>query len=100
MADIIKCNTGTLKTDSQSVEKYVKDIKKEIGEMKADVKTMNSMWDGAANDAFNKAFNSDIDELYDLCDKIMSIYYYEENAVSEYNKCEKKVADLVSAINV
>ncbi|MCM1159234.1 MAG: WXG100 family type VII secretion target [Bacteroidales bacterium] len=96
----IKVNTGSLKKDTDSIENHLKNIKSQIKQMKADVKELDSMWDGEANDAFNAAFQSDLNDLDTVCNNIQGIIDYEKNAKKEYDSCEVKVADLVKSITV
>lgn len=100
MAEKIKINTNTLKNDTASIQKYLKQVEKKIETMQTDVKAMNQMWSGDANKAFNKAFNDDIKVLLELCKALEGIATYETTARTEYDKCENKVSSLISSMSV
>ena len=99
-ASKIKVNTMTLKKDTDSIQQALKDVQKKIKEMQTDVKTLNGMWKGEANAAFNQAFQDDITDLESICDSIQSLIRYEENAKKEYDSCEMRVSDLIDQITV
>lgn len=96
----IKVNTGTLKQDTESITESLKKIKDKIKAMQADVKSLNGMWSGEANEQFNQAFQDDLTDLGFICDSIQSLIDYETNAKTEYDTCETKVADLINSITV
>lgn len=96
----IKVNTSTLKKDTDSITEELKKVKKMIKEMKSDVKALNGMWKGEANEQFNKAFQDDLTDLNHVCDNIQSLIDYETNAKNEYNACEEKVSDLIDTITI
>jgi hypothetical protein len=58
------------------------------------------MWEGDAHQAFAQQVSQDIDLLNAACDCISGIIGYESNAVTEYNKCEQKVSELVAQIKI
>lgn len=96
----IKINTSTLKRDTDSISQALNDIKKKIQAMQTDVKALNAMWTGEANEAFNQAFQDDITDLGLICDNIQSVINYEKNAKKEYDACEQKVSDLIDSITI
>lgn len=96
----IKVNTDSLKSTSESVRTQIKNIRDALATMKTDVTTLNGMWTGSANASFNDTFQKDIDDLDTLLGKMDDIAKYEENARSEYVKCENTVAGIISGINV
>lgn len=100
MAEKIKVNTKTLQKDTSSIQKDLNRVLKKIEAMQNNVTAMNKMWTGEANAAFNKAFNDDIKVLQNLCEAIQEIISYETTAKTEYDKCETKVASLISSMNV
>lgn len=100
MAEKIKVNTSTLKNDTASIQGYLKKVQKQITEMQSDVSSMNKMWSGEANQAFNQVFQDDINTMGELCKAIEGVIAFETNAKTEYNNCEKTVSSLVSGINI
>lgn len=100
MAEKIRVNTNTLQNDTTSISGDLKQVQRKIEAMQTDVTAMNQMWTGEANKAFNQAFNDDIKILQSLCEALEELIGYETTAKSEYDKCEKNVASLISSMNV
>lgn len=100
MADIIKVNTRTLKKDTDEIQEDLSKVNKEIQTMQENVRLMNNMWSGDANEAFNKAFSDDIKALSVICKSIESLIKYETTAKTEYDSCEQKVSSVISSISI
>lgn len=96
----IKINTNMLNRDIQSIESYLANIEKTIKNMNTEVAQLDAMWDGDANEAFNKEFQDDIRELEKLCKSVKDIINYEKNARAQYDSCEAKVGSLVGEIKI
>lgn len=96
----IRVNTNSLDQTRKELEAKLKNIKNAMGQISDDMGTLNSMWSGDAHDAFVQSAESDIQFLTAVCDSIQSIINYESRAVTEYNKCEQQVADLIAQIRV
>ena len=59
---------------------------------------LDKMWDGSANEAFNKVFNDDLIALMTMLSNLKKLYSYEEMAKNSYAACENMVAELISDI--
>ena len=100
MAEKIRVNTNTLQKDTNSISGDLKQVQRKLEAMQTDVSAMNKMLTGEANKAFNKAFGDDIKILQSLCEALEELISYETTAKTEYDKCEKNVASLISSMNV
>lgn len=96
----IKVNTNSLNQTKVEIQDKLEKIKKDIEQISKDMDTMNSMWEGDAHEAFKNSVNTDIQFLSVVCDGIQNIIHFEDNAVTEYNKCEQQVADLIDQIKI
>ena len=65
-----------------------------------DMKELDAMWDGPANDAFNVQFENDRQDFLELCKEIQKYIEKVDLAKKEYNNCESKVADIVNSIRI
>lgn len=99
-ANKIRVNTDSLNQTKRNLEEKLNSIRKAISDISEDMKTLNSMWMGEAHDAFVQNTDQDIQFLNNVCDGIQGIIDYEENAVTEYNKCEQQVAELIRQIQI
>lgn len=100
MVSKIRINTNRLKTDAERMNGYIKQIKKEIEDMKRSVSELDAMWDGTSSEAFKKAFLDDMNAMANVIKNLESIHAYETNAKTEYENCEKNVSALISEIKI
>lgn len=100
MSEKIKVNTSRLGSDSDSVRSNISKMKLSMKFLREDVAKLNSMWTGATNDTFKKAFEDDMNALNTIITNLEKIYSFETNAKSKYENCEKKVTSLISGMRV
>lgn len=100
MAEIIKCNTKTLGGDRDSIRKSLADINKSIENLKNIASKMDKMWDGDASEVFKQRVKLEIAELDSICDALSKIANFENNSVTEYDKCNQKIAGIIESINI
>lgn len=100
MASKIRINTGALNQTRQNVQNQLNQIKKEIEQISADMNELNGMWKGDAHETFQAAIQSDLQLLQDACESLRGVVQYESNAVTEYNKCEQQVNEMIAQIHV
>ena len=99
-ADRIKVNTSSLNQTSRELQAKLDKIRKDIEHISNDLNTLNSMWEGDAHQTFAQQVGDDISFLNSACENIQHIINYESNAVTEYNRCENQVSDLISQIRI
>ena len=100
MAAKIKVNTGSLDQTRKEIEGRLAQAKRSIEEIWQAMSALNSMWEGDAHAVFAKEVSEDIQQLQNMCDGIQEIIRYEGNAVTEYNKCEQQVGEIISQIRI
>lgn len=89
MAKSITVNTATVNSKASELKTLNSNFKKQVSNLRTAEKTLNSMWDGDANDAFHKAFESDatqMDNFYNAIEKYVSNL---QEIVKAYDKAEK-----------
>lgn len=99
-ANKIRVNTDSLNQTKKNLQEKLSSIRKAISDISEDMNTLNSMWMGEAHEAFVANTDTDIQFLNNVCDGIQGIINYEENAVTEYNKCEQQVAELIRQMQI
>lgn len=99
-ANKIRVNTGSLNKTRRELQGKLEKIKKDITQISDDMEVLNSMWEGEAHQAFEKRVTEDIQFLLAVCDGVQGIINYEDTAVTEYNKCERQVSDLIAQIRI
>lgn len=100
MADRIKINTSRLGTDAQRVSGCIRNLSKEMENMKNSIAQLDRMWDGPGSEAFKQAFETDRRAFEEIIKNLESIHDYETNAKVQYEKCEQAVYALVAEIKV
>lgn len=100
MADVIKCNTGTLSSDEGEVSRNINQIKDSVAKLRELSTKLDNMWDGAAGDTFKIRLDGYISNLEDACISLESVATYERTAVTEYNKCSSDVSGIIESIAV
>lgn len=100
MADIIGINIGTLANDITQMQTEIQALRDEMGYAFDSVKELDAMWNGPANDAFNRAFEKDRQAMEEMCKILDSLVSYMENARDEYRKCEAAVSSEIDAIRI
>lgn len=96
----IRVNTNSLNNTRRELQAKLDKIRRDIVHISDDMGTLNSMWEGDAHEAFSQQVNDDIRFLMEACDGIQSVINYENTAVTEYDKCESQVADVISGIRI
>lgn len=99
-ADKIRINTGSLNKTRKELQEKLNQAKKDIEQITADLNSLNAMWTGDAHTAFQRQTMADVQFLAGVCDGLQGIISYEGTAVTEYDKCEQEVADLIARIRI
>lgn len=100
MANLIETNTGTMKTDVESIRAELKNIDSIKTKLADEVSRLGSMWEGDAKSVFMAGFQSDLGELEEMIKAYTEMTDSTDEARSDYEKCESNVADIVSSIQI
>ena len=100
MEDYIEVNITALEQDTGELRETLKLVRDDMGAMFDTVQELDTMWDGPANEAFNKQFESDRQTLLALCKAVEDILGSMENAQGEYRKCEAGVREEIEKIRI
>lgn len=96
----IKVDTGRLDQTRRELQGKLDKIRRDIDQIRDDMNTLNAMWIGEAHEAYEMTTEEDIQTLCALCDAMESVIRFENSAVTEYNKCERQVAELIAKIRI
>ena len=88
MANNIIANTATIKSKADELKSLNSSLKKQIEELVSTESSLNSMWDGDANDAFHKEFNQDVVQMNNFYNAIEKYVQSLREIVSTYEKAE------------
>ena len=96
----ITVNTDTLAYDIAELTSRLNMARRMLTDMFAQIQELDAMWDGPANNEFNRQFANDHENAKGLCQTVESLINCMEYAKEQYNSCENQVNGIVSAINI
>ena len=96
----ITVNTDTLASDIAELTSRHNMARRMLTDMFAQIQELDAMWDGPANNEFNRQFANDHENAKGLCQTVESLINCMEYAKEQYNSCENQVNGIVSAINI
>lgn len=96
----IEVNTSLMSADTEKLRTTVAQIQTNLGGMFESVNELDQMWDGPANEAFNRQFRMDHDTCRDLCKILLNLIESIEHARNEYDKCEAAIHSLINSIHL
>lgn len=100
MADYIEVNIQTLEQDIKDMEEALKLVESDMTSMFESVNSLDTMWDGPANAAFNRQFLADKQTFEALCEAVDGIIDSMDNAKNSYRKCEATVKEEINRIKI
>lgn len=96
----ITVNTDTLASDIAELSTTLGTARKMLDDMFLQIQELDAMWDGPANEEFNRQFVNDHENAKGMCATIQSLIECMEYAKEQYNSCENQVNSIVSAISI
>ena len=96
----IAVNTSTLTNDIAALQSALTSVRTQLDDMFNQVAELDTMWDGPANEEFNRQFGNDYENAKNLCKTVESIIECMTFARDQYNTCENEVNNIVSAIRI
>lgn len=100
MSDYIEVDIATLEQDVRELEETLALVRNDMQVMFQTVSELDAMWDGPANEAFNRQFAADRNMFEELCDSVDDIIDSMENAKNAYRRCEAAVKEEIDRIQV
>lgn len=98
--DLIEISTTTLDKNIAEISVDLKGVRSDLKGMFDSILQLDAMWDGPANDAFNKQYRIDHEALNAICGAVDHLIDCMEFASGEYNKCESSIGASIAAIRV
>lgn len=92
MANTIQVTTGTLSKKADELKSLNSRFKSQIENLKTVEASLNSMWDGEANDAFHRAFTQDTTQMTNFYNAIEQYVAKLNEIVKMYEQAEKNNA--------
>ena len=100
MENVIEVSTGNLAQDVKDMEDILSELKKEMDEMDAMIVTLNTMWQGDAQNIFMKQYNLDRQIWMDMRENVEEIINGMQNARQAYEKCENTIGQKIDSLRI
>lgn len=98
--EYIKVETSRLRQDKQNISSNLKNIRADMKNIYAEVKELDAMWDGNANESFNRQFQNDYSTICEILDEMDQFAEKMTYAYNKYEKCESEIKELVNLIKI
>lgn len=96
----IEIDTSQLNRDIQELEAGTEKARLALEEMLTELEELNSMWKGAANEAFRSQVRQDQSFMLDVLERLERLGECMTYASKEYVRCEGEVQDIVNSIQI
>lgn len=96
----LKINTAALQSDANELNSLLQQVRSNLDNMYTSVNTLDGMWDGKANNAFNAQFADDHTRFSEICTAIEKLISDMQEAANKYNNCENEIYSTISSINI
>lgn len=90
MAKTFTVTSAELTKKANDLRAKNRTLKTKIDDLKSHERALNSQWDGEANDAFHKAFTTDIVKMENFNQTIENYAKSLENIAKQYENAEKR----------
>ena len=89
MSNSIQVTTATLTKKATELKSINSKFKTQIESLKTAENSLNSMWDGEANDAFHKEFTKDVTQMTNFYNAIEKYVTSLNEIVKQYENAER-----------
>ena len=96
----IEMNTSTLSGTIESLERETSQLERQVQTMFQQVQELDQMWTGTAKQVFSQQFQADYQTCKDMCAELKEVVKSFRYARDEYNRCERRVDELVRQLRV
>lgn len=96
----ITVDTSSLAGDVSELQTALSEAEAQLKNMFDRVTELDGMWDGPANEEFNRQFANDYENSKNLCKTVQSIIDSMQYAREQYDICENEVNAVISAIAI
>ena len=96
----IAIDTGILQNDITAYEEALNTVKSKMDNMFTNMKELDTMWEGEANNAFMVQFNKDYSSMKELCNLLTKLLEDLKLAKKEYDQCDSSVNAVINAIQI
>lgn len=96
---LIRVTSAQLRAQAEALRTTNQNFKAQVNALEEKEASLNSMWDGDANDAFHKAFAQDKVQMDNFYNAIMQYVNVLENIADKYDQAEATNTSTASTRN-
>lgn len=96
----IGIHTAALRRDTDTLNQTLREIRSEMDGLYEAFRILNTMWDGPANETFNRQFCVDHENMDEICGTIQLLVNCMERAGDRYERGGSQVRAIVDAIRI
>lgn len=96
---LIRVTSAQLRAQAEALRTTNQNFKAQVNALEEKEASLNSMWDGDANDAFHKAFSQDKVQMDNFYNAIMQYVNVLENIADKYDQAEATNTSTASTRN-
>lgn len=96
----LKVNTNRMASDVQQLTTRMEQAKEHGEKIKAAMDALNAMWEGQARDAEKQSFDTEYQNVVNLCDLVRQMIDELSAAREAYETCENQVMDTVNGLRI
>lgn len=100
MVEYLEVSPEMLKKDHDALMSEVELALADVKELRSDLSVLSGRFQGYAGDAFVNRMENDLNYIESVCGQLRQLADQLTEAKTEYENCERNVADLIQSIPV
>ncbi len=97
---IIEINTDALGRDTDSLRTQLQGLRTDLGSLTQSMNSLNQTWEGTAKGAYMSQYESDRQNMENLCKTLEEFIRFLDYAKTQYQEGDRKVKAAVAQISV
>ena len=96
----IQIDTARLGATSGDIRERIAKMRSCVQRLYAEAAELNTMWEGPANQAFQRQFSQDQESMTQICAALENYVQDLHTAKTEYEACDSDVGGIIDAIRI
>ena len=100
MSNLIKVSVPKMNGDCEKLQADFQKIPDVIHDLEDAIKRLGTCWEGPAWIAFQQQVQTDINNMYELCEDLKGYLQSMAEAEKKYGECEQKTYDVINRVRI
>lgn len=96
----IGVHTGRMNQDIKALWQGLAQARSHIRQLSHQMDALNRMWEGAANETMRQRFQTDYENMQELCSFLQQLITELETSCAAYDACENNVSNLIGTLSI